>query len=132
MAIFGIGAYYGNTRDVSGDFIAKNLAGVGWDQTEAPELHKFIDSLKVGDIIYIKAFRPNSRHIVIKAIGVVRDDIIVDSRASHGLVHAGRNIVWKDTKPFRVPKPKERNNVRLNTLYEEFHPDIQAEIIRRI
>ena len=132
MAIFGIGAFYGNTRDVSADFIANNLAGVGWNQTDAPELHKFIESLKVGDIIYIKAFRPNSRHIVIKALGVIRDDTILNSRASKGLVQAGRNVVWKDTKPFRVLKPKERNNVRLNTLYEEFHPDIQAEIIKRI
>ena len=37
---FGVGAYY--DEDVSQDFIQANLVGVGWDVTEAPELHQFM------------------------------------------------------------------------------------------
>lgn len=130
MAIYGIGAYY--DRDVSNDFIKKKLAGVGWSSSDAPELHKFIASLKVGDIIYIKAFAPNSAYIIIRAIGLVRDDVILNNRSSGGLVRAGRHVVWKATKEFRIRKPRERNNVRSNTLYEEFHPAVQAQILKRL
>jgi hypothetical protein len=49
MAIFGVGAYY--EEDVSQAFIQANLVGVGWDATDAPELHQFMRSLKVGDIV---------------------------------------------------------------------------------
>ena len=52
MAIFGVGAYY--EEDVSQAFIQANLVGVGWDATDAPELHQFMRSLKVGDIVQEK------------------------------------------------------------------------------
>ena len=133
MAIYGIGAYYGGDRgDVSGDFITAEIAGVGWDSQEAPELHNFVRSLKVGDIIYIKAFSPSSSDLVVRGIGLIRDDVLVDSSSSNGLVQAGRNIDWKFTNEFRIPKPAERNNVRANTLYEEFHPDVTSAIISRL
>src|SRR3972149_4597254 len=86
MAIYGIGAYY--DKDVSGDFIANNVAGPGWSYNDAPELHQFINSIKVGDIVYIKSFSPASSDIVVKGIGVVIDDQLVQSN----LVGAGRNI----------------------------------------
>ena len=54
MAIYAVGAYYDG--DVSDDFIANNIAGPGWSINDAPELHQFVRSLKVGDIIYIKSF----------------------------------------------------------------------------
>ncbi len=40
MAIYGVGAYH-DDHDVSQDFIARSLAGVGWSEEEAPELHRF-------------------------------------------------------------------------------------------
>ena len=51
MAIYAIGEYCDD--DVSGDFIANNIAGPGWDRLQAPELYQFVRSLKVGDIVYI-------------------------------------------------------------------------------
>jgi hypothetical protein len=130
MAIYGIGAYY--DHDVSQDFIARGLAGVGWPYREAPELHRFIESLKVGDIIYIKAAPLANADIVVRAVGFVKDGVLLDSRSSKGLVQAGRNVLWRVTKEFRVPKPRERNNVRTNTPYEEHHPDVQAQIMARL
>ena len=63
MAIFGIGAFF--EKDVSQAFIKKNLVGIGHSVEGAPELHQFMRTLKVGDIVYIKSFSPRSRHILV-------------------------------------------------------------------
>lgn len=131
MAIYGIGAfYYGNT-DVSGDFVSNNIIGTGWSISDAPELHTYFRTLKVGDIIYIKAAWGGSKSITIKAIGIIRDDEILNTTHNH-LTEIGRNVKWVSTSTFSVPKPNEKNNVRSNTVYEEFHPILQREIISRI
>ena len=127
MAIYAIGAYY--DEDVSDDFIANNIAGPGWNKTKAPELHQFIHSLKVGDIVYIKSAPPSSGDITVKGIGVVTDDVFITTSS---IVSAGRNIKWVVKEHFRIPKPSEKNNVRMNTMYEEFHPDVQSEILKKL
>ena len=128
MAIFGIGASYENRKeDVSQDFIEANLVGIGHD--DAPELHQFVRTLKVGDIVYIKSFPLRTRDIIVKAIGLIKDDEKVKNRE---LVSCGRNVKWVDTQEFRIPKPKgEKNNVRNNSLYEEFHPEVQRSILEK-
>ncbi len=126
MAIYGVGAFY--HKDVSDDFIKNNLVGVGWDSNDAPELQDYFRSLKVGDVIYIKsAF--GGRDITVKAIGLISDNIII---LNNGLVSTGRNVKWLTIEKFIIPRPKEKNNVRSNTVYEEFHPDVLKEIINRI
>jgi hypothetical protein len=130
MAIFGIGAYY--EEDVSQDFIKANLVGVGWAANDAPELHQFMRALKVGDIVYIKAFSPSSPDIIVKAIGIIINDEIRTPANSNDLVSCGRNVRWFQTRELRIPKPPEKNNVRANTLYEEFHPTVQSVILQQI
>lgn len=127
MAIYAIGAYY--DEDVSGEFIANNIAGPGWDSTQAPELHQFVRSLKVGDIVYIKSVSPTSPDIIVKGIGIITDDQVITTSP---VVSAGRNIKWLVTDNFRIPKPAEKNNVRLNTMYEEFHPAVQSAILSKL
>ena len=127
MAIYAIGAYY--DEDVSGDFISNNIAGPGWGINEAPELHQFIRSLKVGDIVYIKSASPSSADIIVKGIGVIENDEVVTTSS---VVSAGRNIKWLVKDHFRITKPSEKNNVRLNTMYEEYHPAVQSEILNKI
>ena len=129
MAIFGIGAYYDDMGDVSGDFIRKNLIGVGWQQNDAPELHEILKSLKVGDIVYIKAAFAGA-NITVKAIGLIKDNVIRSSDDTGGLVSVGRNVKWVSKKRFSINRPKEKNNVRSNTVYEEFHPLVQKRILR--
>jgi hypothetical protein len=131
MAIFAVGANY-DGADVSQQFIDRGLAGVGWDHASAPELHQLIASLKVGDIVYIKAYAPNSPDIIVRAIGFVRDAVFLDSQATNDLVSAGRNVEWRFRQELRIPKPTERYNVRLNSAYEEFHPEVQAQILSNI
>ncbi len=129
MAIYGIGAYY--DEDVSSQFVSANLVGVGWDSNDAPDLHQFLRSLKVGDIVYIKAFPPGG-HLIIKALGVITDDQILTQADTNALVSCGRNVRWVSTTRFALPVPRQKNNVRANTLYEEFHPVVQREILNRI
>ena len=130
MAIFGIGAFY--DQDVSSSFVNANLVGVGWSDKDAPELHQFMMALKVGDIVYIKSFPPGSKEIIVKAIGIVIDDIIRTSQDSNNLVACGRNVRWASTQEFRIIKPQEKNNVRSNTMYEEYHPEVQKSILTKI
>jgi len=126
MAVFGVGAYYDS--DVSQDFINNNIVGVGWNEVDAPELQEYFKSLKVGDIVYIKAaFGGND--ITVKAIGIIKDNNII---RQNELVSTGRNVKWLCTEKFVISKPKEKNNVRSNTVYEEFHPKVLTEIISRI
>lgn len=127
MAIYAVGAYH--DKDVSSKFISNNIAGPGWDIEEAPELNQFLRSLKVGDIIYIKSYSPSSPDINVKAIGVIKDEIIIEDSS---IVSIGRNIIWVIKEGFRIPKPAEKNNVRLNTMYEEFHPIVQSKILKKL
>jgi len=129
MAIFGVGAYY--EIDVSGDFIQNNIVGVGWGTSDAPELQEYFKSLKVGDIVYIKAAFGGA-DITVKGIGIIKDNIVRTERDTNGLVSTGRNVAWLNIEQFVIPRPVEKNNVRSNTVYEEFHPIVQEEIIRRI
>ncbi len=130
MAIYGIGAYY-DGDDVSDEFIDNNIVGTGWTITDAPELHVYFATLKVGDIVYIKAAAFGSVDISIKGIGVITDNVIL-TPANHYLTQIGRNVRWLNTDKFFVPRPAEKNNVRSNTVYEEFHPLVQQEIIQRL
>jgi hypothetical protein len=130
MAIFGIGAYYDGT-DVSEDFINNNIVGTGWTVTDAPELHEYFSTLKVGDLIYIKAAFGGSKDITVKGIGVITDNTLLTS-AHNILTEIGRNVKWLSTEKFIIPRPIEKNNVRSNTVYEEFHPFVQGELIARI
>ena len=129
MAIYGVGAYYDN--DVSSNFITNNLVGVGWSYNDAADLHQFMRSLKVGDVVYIKA-APPGQNITVKAIGLIMDDQIRDDANSGGLVHCGRNVRWVSTVNFILPPRSGKNNVQNNTLYEEFDPQAQAAIMARI
>ncbi len=127
MAIFGVGAYY--ERDVSEDFISQNIVGVGWSDEKAPELKEYFTSLKVGDLVYIKSASPKSKNIKVKAIGIIVDHTVVRDKK---IVSTGRNVKWLSKEKFNIPKPQEKNNVRMNTVYEEFHPMVLKEIIDRI
>jgi hypothetical protein len=129
MAIYGVGAFYDN--DVAPDLIGNNLVGVGWAYQDAADLHQFMRSLKVGDIVYIKA-APPGQNVIVKAIGLIIDDQIRDDANSGGLVHCGRNVRWASTTTFTLPPRSGKNNVQNNTLYEEFDPPAQAAIMDRI
>jgi len=139
MAIYAVGAFYDGTTDVSADFINACRVGVGWSDQEAPELHQFMRTLKVGDVVYIKACSFGSDKIAVKAVGLIKDDKVLDSALTSGLAAIARNVIWKTTSTFTIPNPShastsqsEKLNLRSNTIYEEFHPYVQAQILAHI
>lgn len=131
MAIFGIGANF-NNQDVSDVFISYSFIGIGWDIEFAPDLHEFIKSLKVGDIIYIKSFSPSSPNIKIKGIGLISNSEILNEETSDENLTIGRNVLWCCKEEFELQKPNGKNNVMNNSIYEEFNPKMQAVILEKI
>lgn len=124
MAVWGIGAYYKDTnpRNKENDFIRNGYAYIGWGKNEAPSVHKMFDSVKVGDIIYIKSFVPRTKSLKIKAIGIV-----TDNEKQVSTLGTGIQVKWKSSfNPITVVlAPEEyKNNVFNNTLYEEFDKGI--------
>jgi hypothetical protein len=76
MAIYGIGAYYTDT-DVSAEFVNGRVACVGWPREDAPAIHRLLEHIKTGDIIYIKA-HPPGRSLTVKAVGIVEREPVED------------------------------------------------------
>src|SRR4051812_30035245 len=112
MAMFGIGAHYKGTGDVSQEFIDGNLIACGWPVSDAPDLHQFFKSLSVGDIVYLKSYVPKkTREIVfsILAIGFIQDDAILDTETAKRRVgvevEVGRNVYWSAKEAFTIPAP---------------------------
>ena len=121
MAIFGLGAYH--QEDVTSEFVSNEIACVGWDRTEAPALHKMLAHVKVGDIIYIKSY-PADRGLSIKAVGIVIDDRVNSTDLGACL---RVNWIWVGNR--ELGKIQDKYNVRRNTLYEEYNPEVQREVI---
>jgi hypothetical protein len=131
MAIYGIGSHFGSIGNVAHKFIADGLVGSNWEDGEAPDIHQIIISLKVGDIIFIKSCSASSKSIFISSIGIIKDMEILTIK-NYPYIEIGRNVLWKKMKEFSIKKPGGKNNVRSNTIYQEFHPKVQAEIIKRL
>lgn len=125
MAIFGIGAMYGGTEDVSPKFIKKKLACVGWDEDVAQPLHTILKHLKVGDIVYIKS-HPPSIGLIVKAVGIVTSDELKDDPD----LGVGVPVNWLWTGEDRLGQFDDKYPVRNITLYEEFNRKIQKRILK--
>jgi len=130
MAIYGIGAKYGDT-DVSGTFITEKFVATGWDIDEAPDIHEYFKVIEPGDVVYIKSCSYSS-NIRVKGIGIVIDDEILTS-TRHSCIEIGRNVKWIYKDWFTMERPEEqKNNVRSNTIYREFHPEIVEHIMHYV
>jgi hypothetical protein len=128
MAIYAVGANY-HWGDVSQDFIDNGIVATGWDGSTAPDIHEMFRDINVGDIVYIKSCNFSS-NITVKAIGIVRDDFILSSLDEPDLIEIGRNIRWIYTDCFVITRPaNQKNNVRGNTIYREYHPEIISTIM---
>ncbi|GHU82653.1 hypothetical protein FACS189468_7080 [Spirochaetia bacterium] len=127
MAIYGFGSEI-EEDDVSTDFIKQKIVGIAWSKNDAPDSHQLVRSLKVGDIIFLKKASYNSP-IQVKAVGIITDDTILDS-TSCPIIQIGRNVKWINSSSFTITKPSnEKNNVRSNSVYEEFHPEVQKQLL---
>ena len=94
MAVWGIGAYYNDSKvkDKAQDFLRNNFAYIGWKEPEAPAIYQMLRSIKVGDMIYIKSFSPKTKTLHIKALGIVIDNKLQYSED----LGTGVAVKWKD------------------------------------
>ena len=123
MAIYGIGAYHGES--VSKKFLSQGVACVGWDPNDAPALHRILRGITVGDLIFIKSFPPN-KGLSILAVGIVVDDEV---RKVKGLGMGVKvDWIWRGNE-FIGRKNDKYDSVRGITLYAEFNPDIQKKVM---
>ena len=89
------------------------------------------DSIKIGDIIYIKSFVPKTNQLHIKAIGIV----INTEKKRSDYLGTGISVKWKQNfLPFTISVTPQiyRNNVFNNTLFEEFNREIISKIVNEI
>jgi hypothetical protein len=130
VAIFGIGAIYDGDWDVSDDFVHLGVGCIGWSAADAPALHEILKLFKIGDIIFIKT-SPPGQGIRVKAVGLVIDNQpktpILNAAGDDLGTGIGVKWVWRGYENLGVINDKY--NVRNNTLYEEFNPDVQRRII---
>ncbi len=139
MAIYGAGSNWGGD-EIKDDFFTNNNYVIGWDINDAQDLYNMLSTVKIGDIIYLKANRPGSLDLRIKGIGIVRNSFLNILFEKGENLSSTRNnfelpVEWIDTDEFFITIPSNTGkltNVRAATLYEEFLPFVQNAIINKI
>jgi hypothetical protein len=139
MAIYGAGSNW-EGNEVKNNFYTDENYVIGWNINNAEDLYSLISSVKVGDIIYLKANRPGSLDIRIKGIGIVKKSLIKALFDREENLSKTRNnfklpVKWIVKDEFKVSIPKDTGkltNVRAATLYEECLPFVQDEILKKI
>ena len=129
MAIFAFGADYSG-NDLFSDFISNKCVGIGWDYNDNISGHNIIKSIKAGDIVYIKKCNIGS-DITVRAIGIVTD---YETKSIQNVAKIARNVKWLYTTSFVIQNPKatDKNNVRSNSVYEEYNHEVISQLIAKI
>lgn len=141
MAIFGAGSKWDDQYEQKEDFFKNNNYEIGWDYQPAKDLYASIASFKTGDIIYLKGSAPGSRSIKVKGIGIVIKPLgeklfesnLVDGKLTQA--NLSLDVCWIYKEEFHINIPSNEGkltNVRAATIYEEFLPFVQREILDKI
>jgi hypothetical protein len=134
MAIYGFGAAYSGTEDMTAAFIKAGGAFVGWKRDEAPSAHAMLRQIEVGDLVFLKSFPP-SMGLIVKAAGVVTQagEDIMEWELGTGVRVQWTFIGSRDggTKPFGKIGDKA-DFTRGGTLYREYNPEVQRRIVQLV
>ena len=139
MAIYGAGSNW-DGQELKDDFFLNNNYVIGWDIKDANDLYSMISTFKVGDIIYLKANRPGSFDIRVKGIGFVKSSLLdILFEKGENLSQVRNNfelpVEWIVKEEFFINIPNaigKLTNIRAATLYEEYLPYVQNEILSKI
>lgn len=128
MAVFGVGAFYGGVEDMLCSFVQQSVVCVGWDSKEAPTAHKQMQSVKAGDLIFIKSF--NAKHgLYIKAVGVCVDSEFRKITTELGF-GVGVKWMWVGEPAHRIGKLNDKFDfMRGGTIYEEFNEGVVRTLV---
>ena len=131
MAIYGIGAMFGGTEDMTEVFLEQCGAYLGWTVKEAPFAHQMLRRITVGDLIFIKSYPPTVG-LQVKAVGIVTDP--ADEFPDWDLgTRVGVQWWWQTgprAKPLVIGKLDDKADfMRRGSLYEELNPQVQRQIL---
>jgi len=139
MAIFGVGSIWDDDGELAPRFFETDSFILGWGKVSAEDLYSFVASLKAGDILYLKSNQPGSRTIRVKGIGLVKESFISGFDPSKedfkNPYSFSIPVAWICQEPFKIVIPEKMGkmtNIRAATVYEEYLPYVQAEIIAKI
>jgi len=139
MAIYGAGSNWDGT-EIKEQLFDNNNYVIGWDIVNAEDLYTLISSIKVGDIIYLKSNRPGSLNIRIKGIGIVTQSLMqtlfeneIDLSNMRANFELPVNWISTENRTISIPNDTGKlTNVRAATLYEEYLPFVQNEILNTL
>lgn len=124
MTVYGIGAFHGESGDVSGTFLSEEVACVGWSREQSPPLHRILKHIKIGDIVYIKSYPPDMG-LIIKAVGIVTDDNVNEYTCGYGV-----RVRWAWRGDERLGQLEDKcDNLRRGTLFEEPSAEVSTRVI---
>lgn len=131
MAVWGFGSMYDGKNEKLATFINDKCVCIGWKEDEAPALHQMLKTIKTCDWVYVKSLNKTKGILLVKAIGIVTDNTIIDHGFGKGV---SVNWLWNPDSPMEieVTSAMYKNNVFNNTLYEEYNLDIQKELLKKI
>lgn len=135
MAMYGFGAAYGGSEDMTATFVEAGGAFVGWKSDEAPAAHAMLRQIEVGDLVFLKSFPP-SMGLIVKAAGIVTET--AEPLLVWEVPGVGVKVNWTfygprdgGHKPFGKIGDKA-DFTRSGTLYREYNPDVQRRIIQLV
>ncbi|WP_394265467.1 hypothetical protein [Bergeyella zoohelcum] len=139
MAIFGAGSKW-EDDEMKYDFFQNENYIIGWNIVDANDLYYLINSIKIGDIIYLKSNRPGSKDITVKGVGVVKDSLLnvlfdreINLSKSNSDFELPVKWIVKDEFKITIPDTIGKlTNIRAATLYEEYLPFVMKEILNKL
>jgi hypothetical protein len=141
MAIYGVGSNWSG-EELKDRFFEEGKFILGWNEDSAKDIYAFVASLKVGDILYIKANRPGARTIRVKGVGIVTKNLLTcmsSGELAHSALsdweHLFVDVAWVHRDEFQINIPEEEGrltNIRAATIYEEYLPLVQEAILKNL
>lgn len=123
MAVFGVGAYWDDRDDMVQAFLQQRCACIGWSREDAPTLYEILEKVRIGSIVYLKSFNPNTG-LRIKAVGVVNGPTFQTSLSNDSL-----RVAWVWIGEDLVGAINDKYTARTCTIYEEHNPVIQERVV---
>lgn len=130
MAVWGIGAYFPEAEgDITKQCLSEEVAVIGFSPEEKPKYYEMLQSVEVGDLIFIKSRFMLNQPLRVKAIGIVKDSKI---ETIPNVYHAkGIKVYWiKDFSdaPLQIEKSREYDG-DTRTIYQEKNEEVIRQII---
>ena len=139
MAIFGAGSKW-EDEEMKNEFFKNENFVIGRNIKDAEDLYSLISTIKIGDIIFLKANKPGNLDVRIKGIGIVKNSfigVLFDNEENLPLRTENFElpVKWIVTSEFKIsipPNTGKLTHIRSGTLDEEYLPYGQKEILEKI